>query len=145
MAFGKALDQFYSDATGLCAKGDVFETSADHLSQLIDKGLAEETDAPAGDEAPQPVAPIERSLLCDAMDDPSSPLIHGGPPAQPGTAPAPWQAARARFADTASTFADRPRAIRPMSALLADTFDRTGVGGGDHIRRAYDRLRSFGL
>ena len=94
------------------------------------------------------VMELMQAKMARAMDDPASPLVHGHPvqgATMPGAAPAPWQAAQARFGDTASTFADRPRPVRPMSALLADTFDRGGARGGDHIRRAYDRLRSFGL
>ena len=82
------------------------------------------------------VMELMHGKMAQAMDAPAAPPM---PIAQASPAPSPWQAAQARFSDTAQTFADRPR---PMSALLGETFGATAY---DHVRRAYGRLRSAGL
>ena len=82
------------------------------------------------------VMELMHGKMAQAMDAPAAPPM---PIAQASPAPSPWQAAQARFSDTAQTFADRPRS---MSALLGETF---GATANDHVRRAYGRLRSAGL
>lgn len=90
------------------------------------------------------VMELMRGKMARAMGDASPGEPWSAPPvARP--APTPWHAARADFSRLAQASPGQPAAARPMSALIADTFSMGGSSTGEHVRRAYGRLRSAGL
>lgn len=96
------------------------------------------------------VMALMRGKMARAMDAPHSAPAASGPSALPPAVPAPYQIARAEFARTASGFAPdpalpRPARLLPMSDLLQHSAAASGSAAGEHVRRAYVRLRSMGL
>ncbi|WP_324262761.1 lytic transglycosylase domain-containing protein [Altererythrobacter sp. H2] len=93
------------------------------------------------------VMDLMRGKMAQAMD--AGPVSGHPAFAAPGqlasAVPAPFLAARNGFAGAASGFADNRPALRPISELLAQGFTGSPGQAGDHARRAYATLRSFGL
>lgn len=90
------------------------------------------------------VMELMRGKMARAMDGPVPPAAIAAAPA--GAMPVtPWQAVQTRFAEQARSFSDAGQTPRPLSSVLAETFSAGGPAAGDHVRRAYGQLRSFGL
>lgn len=93
------------------------------------------------------VMDLMRGKMARAMDEPGAAAVAGPMPlAAPGAnLPAPFVAARTGFAEAAATYPGGPGRLRPMSELLAQSLGSGDGASGDHVRRAYARLRSVGL
>ena len=94
------------------------------------------------------VMDLMRGKMARAMD----PLASDAPTAIASTAappqfavPAPYRAAQQQFAQASAAFPARASHPRPMSELLQHSAAASGTAAGDHVRRAYVRLRSMGL
>lgn len=92
------------------------------------------------------VLDLMRGKMARAMDAPAgvSPSTLTSAPSA-AAMPAPFHARQHRFAAAAATFAPEPTRPRPLSEVLQTSFAGPEKASGEHVRRAYARLRSFGL
>lgn len=95
------------------------------------------------------VMDLVRGKMARAMDAPgaaSQPMVASGAvPHTQSFIPAPFRAAQSQFASAASGFPAREATVRPLSDVLRHSFGASDSPAGEHVRRAYGRLRSFGL
>ena len=95
------------------------------------------------------VMDLVRGKMARAMEEPaaaSQPVVASGraAPAQ-SYVPAPFRAAQNAFAGAASGFPASEASLRPLSDVLRHSFGASDSPASEHVRRAYGRLRSFGL
>lgn len=95
------------------------------------------------------VMDLMRGKMTRAMDAPGGEApaaIASTSPTAQFAAPAPYRAAHGQFAQVAGRHPASAGALRPISDLLQNSMTAApGTAAGDHVRRAYVRLRSMGL